>query len=72
MVGYSAFAMHFRPGYSSSESMSAAIEAYTSGQGARRSNMQEASGAGEPPGGDAYAGLRQQAPTSNGVDSLGR
>lgn len=52
-VGYSAYPIHFRPGYIPGDSISAAIEAYHAAQ------------AGAPEGQsahtDAYAGMRQQA-----------
>lgn len=53
MVGYSAYPIHFRPGYTPSDSISAALEAYTMGQ----AEVPE----GEAPSMDAYAGMRQQA-----------
>ena len=53
VTGYSAYPVHFRPGYTPVESISEAIEAYYAAQsGASESEGQPA---------DAYAGLRQQA-----------
>jgi predicted ribosome quality control (RQC) complex YloA/Tae2 family protein len=51
-VGYSAYAMNFRPGYAPVASMSAALEAYAVGQ--------SGGGAGDAQASDAYAGLRRQ------------
>jgi predicted ribosome quality control (RQC) complex YloA/Tae2 family protein len=52
-VGYSAYPIHFRPGYEPSESISVALEAYYAAQ----------AGTSDPDGqrADSYAGLRQQA-----------
>ena len=52
-VGYSAYPSHFRPGYTPSDSISAALEAYYM----HRAEAVE----GETPSMDAYAGMRQQA-----------
>ena len=53
-VGYSAYPVHFRPGYTPSESMSAALEAFFVAQS-------DTTTEGETPSMDAYAGMRQQA-----------
>jgi predicted ribosome quality control (RQC) complex YloA/Tae2 family protein len=53
VVGYSAYPIHFRPGYTPSESISSAIEAYYAAQsGSTEADRGQA---------DSYAGLRKQA-----------
>ncbi len=56
-VGYSAYPVSFRPGYSPVELISTALEAYEAAQAGRT----QRDGQGEGQQVDAYAGLRQQA-----------
>jgi predicted ribosome quality control (RQC) complex YloA/Tae2 family protein len=57
VVGYSAYPIHFRPGYLPTESISVALEAYYAAQAGKSAGT----GEGEGQKADSYAGLRQQA-----------